>query len=979
MKKIILLTILLAFGSGVFAKRVIMETAKKAAMNFYMQHAGETAGTPEISAVYPSSTRDIVTLYTFTFARGGFVIIAADDASRPVLAYSFDDVAEGPPECPATKDWLDKYSRRIAFLVDNDVDNTGTLPLWHSLLAGGSKSVKSDVGPLVQTKWAQGCYYNDQCPPDAAATGTCYHTVTGCVATAFGQILKYHNFPASGTGTHSYTHPLYGLQSADFGNTVYDWASMPNHVYGPNDAVATLMYHSGVSINMNYGVQGSNGMAYTLPGAYVNYFNYDPGIQSVARFEYPDVEDWKNILKTDLDQGLPIQYGSQPHSFVCDGYDTDDNFHFNWGWGGVYDGWFSIDDLTPSTYDLNNNETAIIHIKPYNPDLVIRFSNPADYRLIEAGQTLQVDAAVVKGTAGTVKILVDDVEKYVTGENSVSWTWETSGSDLGCHKIKAVALSGETSVYHEITVNVAKWSPQALGFSTIPRRISTVSSVDSNIVWANSIDDFDASGYVGEYSRTADGGLTWTTGIIDTPAGLSNEVICATDTLKAYVLNHYVAGGGLQGVYMTADGGTTWTRQNCFSTNSYPNCLFFFNKNDGWCMGDPVSGEFEIYTTSNGGSSWEKVNGSAIPDPVSGEYGWYHSFSAVNDTICFGTSKGRLFRSADKGHTWTVSSVPDFDGGSLKPVFQNGLHGLATTNVWDPMPGNLWETFDGGATWTKVAYTGKMYMSDVKYVPGTTNTWVSCGGMGYQELGRCVFGCSYSFDGGHTWTEFPGTAGTQFTWMNWISNKAAWAGGVNTCSGDGLFRYTGLLAPLQAPMDLQADVISQDVNLSWNEPSDAAPGALLLGYNMYRDCLKINKDMITGLTFTDTAVSPGIHLYMVKALYDAGESFGDSLEVEVFHVGVEDSQAGTHNLEPRVYPNPASVSATFAYQLKEESPVTLEISDNFGRSAMKPINRFQQAGSNMITLDVSSYAGGVYIYRLTAGDRIVTGKIIIIK
>ena len=181
-----------------------------------------------------------------------------------------------------------------------------------------------DVSPLLTTTWDQGCYYNALCPSDPSGIYTCGHVYTGCVATAMSQIMKYHNFPPQGVGSHSYEDPPYGLQNADFGNTNYNWSSMPNNVTNSNTPVATLMYHAGVSVNMQYSTSGSGAYNENVPYALMNYFNYNPEIVIQYKSNFSHLEDFKNLIRTDLNQQLPVYYsGSNPsegHAFVCDGY-----------------------------------------------------------------------------------------------------------------------------------------------------------------------------------------------------------------------------------------------------------------------------------------------------------------------------------------------------------------------------------------------------------------------------------------------------------------------------------------------------------------------------------------------------------------------------------------------------------------------------------------------------------------------------------
>jgi hypothetical protein len=304
---------------------------------------------------------------------------------------------------------------------------------------------------------------------------------------------------------------------------------------------------------------------------------------------------------------------------------------------------------------------------------------------------------------------------------------------------------------------------------------------------------------------------------------------------------------------------------------------------------------------------------------------------------------------------------------------------LVSMYAYDNFSGKVWETFDGGTTWATVMYSGTMYYTDLSSVPGTENTWVSSGGTPFQMLGRAGFGCSYSFDGGHSWTDFPGTRGTPFTAMRWLNNHCGWAGGINTSAENGIFRYKGLLIPLSAPIDLQAEVLVQVVHLSWNAPVNPDPAITLVGYNMYRDGCKLNTSGIEGLAFTDTAVSPGQYLYTVKAVYDAGESFGDSVVVNVFQVGVDDFRGRNDDFRFAIFPNPVISSTTFIYELKVSCMVKLEIFDCFGRIVAEPVNAFQGKEKQEIQWDASGWPAGVYCCFLKAGSRSTKGKMVIIK
>jgi hypothetical protein len=230
------------------------------------------------------------------------------------------------------------------------------------------------VGPLIQTKWDQWSPYNSMVPKEGKKL-----SATGCETTAIAQIMKYHEHPVRGIGqSESYTldWPTFEVPSVSF-EVNYDWENMLNTYGNKNsdpkhqrDAVATLMYHVGVSINSYY----TSASTYTEDPSpaidvLVDNFGYDRSIQLLERKCYDDTA-WKGILKAQLDAGLPVLYigrnRNSAHVFVVDGYDNTGEFHINWGWGGEYDGWYSLDKLKPGEGILNYNydQKMIINIKP---------------------------------------------------------------------------------------------------------------------------------------------------------------------------------------------------------------------------------------------------------------------------------------------------------------------------------------------------------------------------------------------------------------------------------------------------------------------------------------------------------------------------------------------------------------------------------------------------------------------------------------
>lgn len=212
----------------------------------------------------------------------------------------------------------------------------------------------TSIAPMLGgIRWNQGDPYNALCP---VITSTGKRTMTGCVATAMAQVMMYYNYPASGQGATSYTSETHKFQlSSDFSKVAFDWANLTGTYSSTStaiqkNAVATLMYNCGVAVNMNYDLS-SGAQTKAMAEAMRKYFKYDQNLELYSR-NYYTRDEWSNLLKSELNAGRPLLYAGYSrdggHQFVCDGYDANGFFHFNWGWGGSSDGYFQISALDPS-------------------------------------------------------------------------------------------------------------------------------------------------------------------------------------------------------------------------------------------------------------------------------------------------------------------------------------------------------------------------------------------------------------------------------------------------------------------------------------------------------------------------------------------------------------------------------------------------------------------------------------------------------
>jgi len=309
--------------------------------------------------------------YVFNFSSGGFMAISAHRANPPLLCYSFSGKYKADNQPDNFQAWMDQYKRQIIFTLENEAQpSEGTASLWKYYLETPLSAIKAFSGreilPLTTSTWDQGKYYNEMCPADPAGpSGHCY---TGCVATAMGQVMNYFRWPDTGTGSYSYECPPYGTLSADFGNSSYQWDLMETSLSRSNPEVAEVLNHLGVSVDMVYGPDGSGMYNHKAAYSLKTYFKYSPETQYV--FRDTTSMDWDSILVANLDQKIPMYYAgwsvpdTNGHAFVCDGYQGTDYFHFNWGWGGAYDGYFYTDTLTPGGNLFNLAQELIINAVP---------------------------------------------------------------------------------------------------------------------------------------------------------------------------------------------------------------------------------------------------------------------------------------------------------------------------------------------------------------------------------------------------------------------------------------------------------------------------------------------------------------------------------------------------------------------------------------------------------------------------------------
>ena len=387
MRKLLIITLVLSLlAPTAFCGRVHPDRAMRVAQNFWKQTTGSL---PQLTDI--SSQANLSELYLFDVNHGkGYIVVSADDIAYPVLAYSQTSPFPTLNIAPAVSYLLRNYENQIAFARNLGGEAMPNVTKEWSDLENNillTPKTSSEVPQLMTSRWSQESPYNDMCPK-ADGQERC---VTGCVATAMAQVMRYWQYPVHGVGQHSYSYNdrpvavthmlgdsnavwLYDTLTVDYENTYYDWDNMPD-VASPSspsaekEAVATLVYHCGVAVDMVYTPSGSG--AFMTRQEVLNfdsvnysteisaevvipqYFGYSENTKGLLRSQY-EATQWLALLKSELSNGRPIIYaGNDPgsdygHAFVLDGYNSRLFFHCNFGWGGAYDGDFRIDEIAPS-------------------------------------------------------------------------------------------------------------------------------------------------------------------------------------------------------------------------------------------------------------------------------------------------------------------------------------------------------------------------------------------------------------------------------------------------------------------------------------------------------------------------------------------------------------------------------------------------------------------------------------------------------
>ena len=382
MKRFLIVLMLYAITISAIGQVVSINEARENVETF-LRHQTTTVSIPaqfncaknawpqSLILAYSTPGSEAPMLYAFNISGGGFVVAGGDKAAEEILAYSNTGTFDIDNISPGLQYWIKQYEQQIEYARTTA---TASVPAQFNCANTAWQHNRTTVDILLKTHWNQDTPYNTMCPTEEKGTKS-EQCLTGCVATAMAQVMKYHEWPEEGNGSHTYFDSYAQVtREGEFEGHRYDWGNMLETYTNTSteeqkNAVGLLMSDAGLSVDMTYSADGSGAWPENVAYALVNYFGYDKGATFIYRDYISDTE-WENLIYQELSEGRPIimagaLLSGASHCFVCDGYDAEtDKYHFNWGWGGTDDCYCALSAVTARTYKLYYQQEAITGIQP---------------------------------------------------------------------------------------------------------------------------------------------------------------------------------------------------------------------------------------------------------------------------------------------------------------------------------------------------------------------------------------------------------------------------------------------------------------------------------------------------------------------------------------------------------------------------------------------------------------------------------------
>ena len=427
-KKLLLFTAMTAMAMTIAAREVSQEMAASKAEQLMKNRIDGFSG--KIASVQPVTYNGKKVYYVVQFIPQGWALISADDTSAPLIGYSDEGTYQIANQPDNVRTQMDIYGAQI---INNARHLKEQHAGWQTTDGFSQKTVltrasSNKINPLITVNWNQTGSYSKYCPTNNSGK----RAVVGCVAVAMAQAMSVAQHPARPVGSYGYQDDDFGWIFIDYDKEPdYNWSNILNGANN-NDDVARLLYHCGVAVKMNYGVDGSGTQTSYIPNALKTYFGYPSSVSYHNRSSMSDAE-WNDLILTELQEGRVVAYsGHDPkknygHCFNLDGYDGA-WYHVNWGWGGANNGYFGLNGLRDLTMDMDytDGQGVVVGIRPpseYPNDILL--SNLSVESTAPIGTTVATVTVVSEAVNPTYTFTLRGAKNPITNKySSVPFTIE---------------------------------------------------------------------------------------------------------------------------------------------------------------------------------------------------------------------------------------------------------------------------------------------------------------------------------------------------------------------------------------------------------------------------------------------------------------------------------------------------------------------------------------------------------------------------
>ena len=700
MKRLFLLVAILLAFNPLFADNLNVDQAREYGHKFVKANFAQKENN-ELELVYTmNSESGEPCFYVFNVSDYGFIMVSATDVVRPILGYSEDGIFETDNIAPGLGFMMEDYQESITYAMTTVNETPAYVKSeWDALAKTGrlrpqERGVK--IGPLCPTSWDQKWPYNYYCPDLNRPYASNGKAVVGCVATAMSQIMKYWNHPAQGVGSHTYKPAMdeygYPEQSANFGETTYDWDNMPYQIDANSpqeqiEAVALLGYHCGVAVEMMYDDDGTGSGAFSadVPYALYKYFDY---AQSNFRARAVPAPVWDSYIREAIEMGRPIFYAGTTnngggHAFVCDGMDENGLFHYNFGWSGSGDGFFAstatdypnevgaIFDIMPKSVWVNTMEAPknfkVVPAENNRLSATLTWKNPT-YTLNGSSAIKDIDKIVIKRNGKVIHEMTD----VKAGENATY-----VDNSVPCYSYFEYSIHAVVDGSHSKIARV-----ENVGFGPTCKWQLILQSSDFNGMRGANVSLVDKANAVAFRKTTENSTLT--TYDLDVPQGEVKFVWNPADANQStYTLTMVLKDNGGNSVFNYTG-----------PSDKMPQGVFFDTINDcGYTV--PAENPYNLVCEVKDNSvvlDWDGIGGD------------YYGYNVFRDGVLIALAATTEYTDTDVphgGHCYTVTAL--FDGGNTKE--SNEACAVLTENC-EPATGftyELTQAFKPKFTWEKPA------------------------------------------------------------------------------------------------------------------------------------------------------------------------------------------------------------------------------------------------------------------------------------